>query len=101
VATTAYNKPLKFLLNAVVCRLSCGHKYLFAKAAMRVVYVRVRQADFGKVFEAMREWLDRKNCELEQFETAADDGSIIIEAQFAEDDLAELFRREFQGSYGD
>jgi hypothetical protein len=69
---------------------------------MQVVSVRVSQADFGNVFEAMREWLDRKNCELEQFETAADGGSIIIiKAQFAEDDLAELFRREFQGSYGD
>ena len=68
---------------------------------MRVVHVRVSQADFGNVCEAMREWLDRKNCELEQFETAADGGSIIVKAQFAEDDLAELFRREFQGSYGD
>ena len=28
---------------------------------MRVVHVRVSQADFGKVFEAMREWLDRKS----------------------------------------
>ena len=32
---------------------------------------------------------------------ASDGGSIIITAQFAENDLAELFRREFQGSYGD
>jgi hypothetical protein len=69
---------------------------------MRVVHVRVSQADFGRVFEAMREWLDRKSCELEQFETAAGDGgSIVIKAQFAEDDLAELFRHEFQGNYGD
>ena len=69
---------------------------------MLVVHVRVSEADFGGVFEAMREWLDRKNCELEQFETEASyGGSIIIKAQFAEDDLAELFRREFQGSYGD
>ena len=69
---------------------------------MRVVYVRVSQADFGGVFEAMREWLDRKNCELERFETAAGDGgAVVIKAEFAEDDLAELFRREFQGSYGD
>ena len=68
---------------------------------MQVVSVRVSRANFGNVFKAMREWLDRKNCELEQFETAADGGSIIIKAQYAEDDLAELFRREFQGSYGD
>ena len=68
---------------------------------MRVVYVRVSQADFGRIFEGMREWLDRKNCGLEQFETAAGNGGIIIKAQFAKDDLAELFRREFQGNYGD
>jgi hypothetical protein len=50
----------------------------------------------------MREWLDRNNCLLEQFETEAGDGSsVIIRAHFAEDDLAELFRREFQGNYGD
>jgi hypothetical protein len=65
---------------------------------MARVHVRVNQADFGGVFEAMREWLDRKNCVLEHFGTeAGDDGSIVIKAQFA----AELFRREFQGNYGD
>ena len=69
---------------------------------MRVVHVRVSETDFGESFNAMAEWLDGNNCWLEQFETEAGDcGSIIIKAQFAEDDLAELFRREFQGSYGD
>jgi hypothetical protein len=69
---------------------------------MRVVHVRVSQADFGKICGAMREWLDRKNCRVGRFETeAGDGGSIMIKAQFAENDLAELFRREFQGSYGD
>ena len=69
---------------------------------MRVVHVRVSQADFGEVFEGMREWLDRNNCELERFETEAGDASsVIIRAHFAEDDLAELFRHEFQGNYGD
>ena len=69
---------------------------------MRVVHVRVCQVDFTEILAAMREWLDRNNCCLEQFETAAaDGGSIIIKAQFVEDDLAELFRREFQGNCGD
>ena len=40
---------------------------------MRVVHVRVSLADFGGVFEAMREWLDRKNCVLEHFGTEAGD----------------------------
>jgi hypothetical protein len=69
---------------------------------MRVVHVRVSEADFGESFNAMAEWLDGNNCWLEQFETeAGDGGSIIVKAQFAEDDLAELFRRGFQGNYGD
>jgi hypothetical protein len=44
----------------------------------------------------------RRGCRLERFETQTDDrGAIIVKAQFAENDLAELFRREFQGNYGD
>jgi hypothetical protein len=69
---------------------------------MRVVHVRVSRADFGRIFEAMREWLDCNNCVLEHFGTeAGDGGSVIIKAQFTEDDLAGLFRHEFQGNYGD
>jgi hypothetical protein len=50
---------------------------------------------------AMRVWLDGNNCWLERFETeTGDGGNIIVKAQFAEDALAELFRREFQGNYG-
>jgi hypothetical protein len=57
----------------------------------------------AEILAAIREWLDRNNCLLEEFETEAGDGGsiIIIKAQFAEDDLAELFRRDFQGNYGD
>ena len=69
---------------------------------MRVVRVRVGRADFGEFFEAMAEWLDRNDRPVEQFETEpGDGGGIIVKAQFADDDLAELFRREFQGNYGD
>ena len=68
---------------------------------MRVVHVRVSQADFRAIIEAMREWVDRYNCWLERFETeAGEGGSIVIKARFTEDDLAELFRREFEGIYG-
>jgi hypothetical protein len=70
---------------------------------MRVVHVRVSQVDFAEILAAMREWLDRDNCWLERFETEAGDGGsvIIIKAQFPDDDLAEPFRRDFQGNYGD
>ena len=67
---------------------------------MRVVHVRVSQAEFGKVFAAMRDWLDLNNYRLGRFETeSADDGSIIIKAQFDDDDMAERFRSEFGGGY--
>ena len=70
---------------------------------MRVVHVRVSQVDFAEILAAMREWLDRKNCRLERFETAAGEegGSITVKAQFNDDLLAEQFRGEFQGNYGD
>ena len=68
----------------------------------RFVHVRVSQDDFGEIIGAMREWVDRNNCWLERFETeAGDGGSVIIKAQFTEDDLAERFRSEFRGNYGD
>ena len=50
----------------------------------------------------MHEWLDRNNCRVGRFETeGSDDGSIVVKAQFNDDLLAEQFRREFQGNYGD
>ena len=67
---------------------------------MRVVHVHVSQPEFREVIEAMREWVDRYNIWLERFETETGDrASIIITARFAENDLAELFRREFGGIY--
>ena len=69
---------------------------------MRLVHVRVYRIDFGKILSAMREWLDRNYCRVGRFETeGSDDGSIVVKAQFNDDLLAEQFRREFQGNYGD
>jgi hypothetical protein len=52
--------------------------------ASRRLHVRVSQAGFGKIFEAMREWLDGNNCVLEHFGTeGGDGGDIIVKAQFA------------------
>ena len=50
--------------------------HILEEATMRVVHVRVSQTDFGGVFEAMREWLDRKNCTLEHFGTEAGERGI-------------------------
>jgi hypothetical protein len=67
---------------------------------MRVVHVRVYQANFAEILGAMREWLDRNNCRVGRFETeAGEGGGIIVKAQFDDDLLAELFQREFEGSY--
>ena len=69
---------------------------------MRVVHVHVSQTDFAEIFEAMATWLERNNRPIEHFGTeVGDGGSIVIKAQFDGDDLAELFRREFRGNYGD
>jgi len=49
----------------------------------------------------MREWLDSQNRPIVRFETEGDGDTITISVQFDSDDLAELFRQAFQGSYGD
>jgi hypothetical protein len=66
---------------------------------MRVVHVRIARADFAKRLGEMREWLDHHKRPLVRFETAADGDTLTIKIQFDGDDLAELFRQAFQGSY--
>jgi hypothetical protein len=67
---------------------------------MRVIEVRVNRADFANTLAEMRQWLDRKNRPLVQFETESDNGIISIKVKFDANDLAEQFRQAFQGSYG-
>jgi len=68
---------------------------------MRIVEVRSERAAFPRTLGAMREWLDRNGRPLVRFETATDDSSgiITVDVQFDSDDLAELFRQSFEGSY--
>jgi hypothetical protein len=68
---------------------------------MRVVHVRVPRADFAKSLGEMREWLDRHKNPLVRFETEMHRGKIMIKVQLDSDDLAEQFRKAFQGSYVD
>ena len=58
-------------------------------------------ATLDEVFEAMAEWLNCNNYSVERFGTEGSVGSIIVTAEFADDELAELFRREFPGNYGE
>jgi hypothetical protein len=74
-------------------------KHLHSEAPY--VHVLVRRADFAKTLGEMRQWLDRHNRPLVRFETEADGDTITVKVQFDADDLAELFREAFQGSYGD
>ena len=67
---------------------------------MRIVEVRSGRVDFPRTLGAIREWLDRNKRPLVRFETEMGEvGTITIKAQFDSDDLAELFRQSFQGSY--
>jgi len=71
---------------------------------MRVVHIRVNRVDFPKTLGDMREWLDRNNRPLVRFETKGESASINIasiniKVHFDSDDLAELFRQDFRGSY--
>jgi hypothetical protein len=67
---------------------------------MRVVHVQVARNEFADTLGKMREWLDRHDRPLVRFETESVDGRITIKVQFDPDDLAELFRQEFEGAYG-
>jgi hypothetical protein len=67
---------------------------------MRIVKIRVEQASFADTLNAMREWLDRKNCYLAHFRhLSGDDGIIVISAGFAkaDDPRVDEFERQFSG----
>jgi hypothetical protein len=66
---------------------------------MRVVQVRVSRAAFADALGAMRSWLDRNNRPLVRFETATENGTILVNVQFDDDALAEAFRQDFNGEF--
>jgi hypothetical protein len=69
---------------------------------MQVIQGSVARADFAKTMAQMREWLDRNDCRLAGFETAADDiGTITVKASFDGNDVADAFCRAFQGFSGE
>ena len=68
---------------------------------MRILEVRINQADFGKTLVEMEQWLVHKNRPMVQFEFATESkGDISIKVKFEVNDLAEQFRQAFRGSYG-
>ena len=51
------------------------------------------------IHSGMREFLDRHHPDPIRFETTSDGpGTVLIRAEFDGSDVAELFRREFDGS---
>ena len=65
---------------------------------MQVIEIRVSALDFGATLSEMREFLDRHRADPTRFETSSDGpGTILIRAEFNGSDVAELFRREFDG----
>jgi len=67
---------------------------------MRVVHLHVSRPDFAHTLGEMREWLDRNNRPLVRFQTNGENASVNMKVHFDSDDLAELFREHFRGSYG-
>jgi hypothetical protein len=66
---------------------------------MQVVEIRVAALNLGATMSGMREFLDRHRADPVRFETMGDGpGTILIRAEFNGSDVAELFRREFDGS---
>ena len=68
---------------------------------MQVIEIRVSALEFGATLSGMREFLDRHRADPIRFETSSDGrGTILIRAEFNGSDMAELFRREFDGGTG-
>jgi hypothetical protein len=67
---------------------------------MRVVEVLIVQADYSKMLIDMDEWFYRHNRPRARFETEEDGDTITVKVQFEADGLAEAFRQDFSGSYG-
>ena len=68
---------------------------------MQVIEIRVSALDFGATLCGMREFLDRHHPDPIRFETSSDGpGMVLIRAEFNGSDVAELFRREFDGGTG-
>jgi hypothetical protein len=65
---------------------------------VRTIEIRVPQADFADILNAMREWLDRERCYLSRFSHVnGKDGIVVISASFpnADDPRLDDFHRQF------
>jgi hypothetical protein len=65
---------------------------------MRTIEIRVPQAEFADILNAMREWLDREKCFLSRFSHASGkDGIVVISAGFpnADDPRLDAFHQQF------
>jgi len=63
---------------------------------MRIAEVRVNRAELADTLGAMRSWLDHNDAGSTLFETMRErGGSIVVSVEFATDNQAEAFRRQF------
>jgi hypothetical protein len=69
---------------------------------MQSIEIHVKQLDLADTLGAMREWLDRKRCNLSHFRHTSDAAGIvvIISVGFAAGDhaCAEAFRQHFSAA---
>ena len=65
--------------------------------AVRTIEVKASRASFADTLGSMRLWLDNRRSPLVRFETASQDGIVLIKVSFEDDGLADEFRREFGG----
>jgi hypothetical protein len=70
------------------------------EAPMLSVEIKVKQAEFSHIINAMREWLDHNRCNLLQFRHQQDGEVIVVSATFALTDEASAaaFRQQFDGA---
>ena len=66
---------------------------------MRVVEVLATRSAALTLLGYMREWLDSNVSKAARLEIKRNGPAIVIKARFDQDEMAERFRRAFQGSY--
>jgi hypothetical protein len=60
------------------------------------VRIYASRAEFGDTLGSMREWLDRNQCPVARFETAAEGDLIQVSIEFASEISANAFQQEFE-----
>jgi hypothetical protein len=62
---------------------------------MREIEVRLKGWKLAEAMSELRKWLDHNQCTPADFGIVADDDALLVRITFNQDDMADLFERQF------